>query len=154
MNSPPPFWRKLLSHVVPIEDRHVLLDEMDRLYRGRIESSGPQEAAGWYRREVMHFVRRWPWEWTTSVLRQMRIELGGVGRLTRQTARRLRRAPGFAPVAITTLALGIGCTAVIVGIVDRALLRPLPYPEPDQLVAVLDECGPSRFWAERPTPSA
>ena len=48
--------------------------------------------------------------------------------------RQLRRAPAFAIVAATTLALGIGANSAIFALVDAALLRPLPFPDPDRLV--------------------
>ena len=52
----------------------------------------------------------------------------------RYAVRTLRRARGFAAIAILTLALGIGGTTAIYSVVDRVLLKPLPFPDPDRLV--------------------
>jgi putative ABC transport system permease protein len=54
----------------------------------------------------------------------------------------LARERGFAMVAIGLLALGIGANAAMFSVIDAALLRPLPFPEPDRLVRVWEAPRP------------
>ncbi|HEX5215365.1 MAG TPA: ABC transporter permease, partial [Vicinamibacterales bacterium] len=54
----------------------------------------------------------------------------------RQGMRLLRRQPGFAAIAILTIALAIGASTAVFSVIDAALLRPLPYPQPEQLMKV------------------
>jgi hypothetical protein len=67
--------------------------------------------------------------------------------------RNIFRRPGFALVAITLLALGSGANAAVFSVVRGVLLRPLPYPEPDRLVALGSQFFISNedleFWRAR-----
>jgi len=56
----------------------------------------------------------------------------------RYALRTLARGPGFALLAVLTLALGIGVSVAIFSVVDRVLLRPLPFPDSQRLVAVCE----------------
>ena len=60
----------------------------------------------------------------------------GLWRNVRFGLRLLRKSPGFAAVAILSFAFGIGATTAISSIVYGTLLAPLPYPHPEQIVAV------------------
>jgi putative ABC transport system permease protein len=59
--------------------------------------------------------------------------------------RSLLRTPILALTIVVTVGLGIGATTVIFGTVHAALLRPLPYPDPDRLVRIYTDAPPNKF---------
>jgi macrolide transport system ATP-binding/permease protein len=69
----------------------------------------------------------WGWEWFEHLVQDVRYGL-----------RMLRKSPGFAAVAVFTLALGIGATVAIFAFADAALIKPLPYEDPNRLVGVTE----------------
>jgi macrolide transport system ATP-binding/permease protein len=73
-------------------------------------------------RERSHEVMGFRWE---SVAQDVRFAL-----------RQMGRSPGFAVTAVLMLALGMGASTAIFGFVDAALIQPLPYAQPNRLVAV------------------
>ena len=67
------------------------------------------------------------WEW--SVIESLLTDL-------KHAFRRLRKSPGFGITVLLTLAIGIGANTAVFTVVNSILLKPLPYPQPEQLVAV------------------
>ncbi len=95
--------------------------------------------------------------------RAARLELGGVEQVKEQVRearignwlrsvisdcryglRQLRKNPGFTVVAVLTLALGIGATTAIFSVVYGVLLRPLPYPDSNRIMAVFEVTSKGR----------
>jgi predicted permease len=68
----------------------------------------------------------------------LRTHLDDFRRDLRYTMRTLVRAPGFTLTAILVTALGVGATTAAFTLADHVLLRPLPFPDPDRLVKILE----------------
>src|SRR4051812_22846931 len=66
--------------------------------------------------------------------------------------RQLRRSPGVTIAAVLALALGIGATTAIFSVLDRVVLRPLPYPDPDRLSMVWEVNDSKGLSHERISP--
>src|SRR5688572_16145733 len=62
----------------------------------------------------------------------------------RYAFRTIRTRPGFAAAVIATLALGIGASTAMFSIVDAALLRSLPFEDPNRIVVLWGVAGPQR----------
>jgi len=72
--------------------------------------------------------------------------MSGAMQDVRFALRGLHRTPGFTAIAIVTLGLGIGANAAMFGIVDRVLLKPLPYRDPEELVQVIETWNGNRGY--------
>jgi len=62
--------------------------------------------------------------------------MDSLGNELRQAARRLLRAPLFTVITLITLTAGVGANTLVFSVLESVLLKPLPYPKPDELVGV------------------
>jgi predicted permease len=69
-------------------------------------------------------------------MKQMSMRLESLIVDLKLVCRRLRRSPGFAITVVLTLAIGIGANTAVFSVLNSVLLRPLPYPEPQELVSL------------------
>jgi putative ABC transport system permease protein len=135
-----PFWRRR-DREKELEQEirsHFHMSVTDRVERG--ESSEQAQAAA--RREfgsvgLVKEVTREVWGWASIEHLARDLRLG---------ARMLVRNPGFALVAVITLALGIGANTVMFSVLNTYLLRALPYPDSRRLVQIYRTSIHSQSW--------
>ncbi len=111
---------------------HLALAAADKRDRGATAEAAQQEAERDFGNQalVKDVARQmWGWVWLESLRRD-----------TMYALRQLRRSRGFSLTVIATLALGISAATAMFTVVDRVLLRPLPYLRPERLVTI-DESG-------------
>jgi len=109
-------------------ESHVQMETDDNIARGM--PSGEARAAARRKLGNATLIREEIYTMNTIAF------LDSLARDIRHGLRALRRNPVFTAVALLTLALGIGANTAVFSVVNSVLLKPLPYPEPEELVAV------------------
>jgi predicted permease len=107
---------------------HLEMAKADRIDRGESAAQAEHSARLEFGNVgVVESVTRdqWGWNWVEDFLQDLRYG-----------ARMLGKNPGFALVAVLTLALGIGANTAIFSLVSGILLQPLPYSHQEQLVSI------------------
>lgn len=138
--KPPRFAERLLAWSVSDDDRVFMLGDCAEEHAAIASARGRAAADRWYRLQVVRSLSRNLMRRTRSRRPPVRKDLF-VTTLwldLKYALRQLQRVPGFALPAILTLALGIGAATAVFAVVDRVVLRPLPYPEPERLVRLWD----------------
>jgi predicted permease len=133
--------RRLLHGLRALLRRRTLEQDLDDELRSYVETAAERHmAAGMTRDEALRAARM-----NLGSVAATKDAVRDVGWESRvesivqdvfHACRGLRRSPGFAAVAIVTLALGIGINAAVFSIVNGLLLRKLPVPEPDRLATI------------------
>jgi hypothetical protein len=122
------FWQRKEKQLDDEVQTHLKMAMEDRVGRGE----SPAQAERSVHREfgnvalVKEVTRdNWSWTWLERLLQDVRYGI-----------RMLAKDPMYTGIAILTLALGIGANTALFSVINGVLLNPLPFPRPDELVAI------------------
>jgi predicted permease len=123
------FRRRKFNEDLSEEIRQHIEERTEQLMREGMSAEEAARAArrAFGNRTLLEERSREVWQWPT---------LESIGADLRFAARQLRRSPGFAVIAIATLALAIGANALVFGVLNALILRPLNVPQAESLFVV------------------
>ena len=143
--------RRLLRVVRP-DDADVILDDIQEVFRER-RMERPNRLGGvvWFGWQllaaVLHGLADRASDWTRAFQGvdgpMMRGFRSNLALDLRHAVRRIVRTPGFTAVVVLTMAVGIGTSTAVFSVVRTVLLEPLPYPEADRLVRLVETVPPT-----------
>jgi putative ABC transport system permease protein len=156
MQRPPFIARWMLRLLLNRNDRRTVMNDLGELYVRRAARDGQRAANAWYRRQLAQFPPRLfverlrrtappaPHQPNHSVSRS-RESMHNFFRDLQHSVRSLARTPMLTATIVLTVGLGIGATTAIFSVINAVLLRPLPYPDPGQLVRIYTDSPPNRW---------
>ena len=153
-------WNWLRSRRIRFRERHKRESELDREMEAHLELEAEEQVESGLQPDEAHFAARRAFGNTAIVREDVRAIwnaswLERFARDVKYAGRSLRKSPGFAAVAVLTLALGIGANTAIFSAIDALMLRPLPFTAADQLVRIYSiQKGMVNTFANPDGPSA
>jgi putative ABC transport system permease protein len=125
------------------EDREFAIGDLEEEFSDRVRRDGLARARRWYWRQALRsLITRQPRRYQQDVLTSPRTSaMNHFSQDIRFAFRLLGRSPGFTAVVGLSLALGIGASTAMFTVVHAALLKPLPFKDPDRLVTPMN--GPT-----------
>ena len=128
--------RRLLDRCIPPEWRDSIQGDLDEIFSARVRAGMPRwRARIAYLLDAAGVAIRFAAERRPRRLPRRREGfMGALGQDLVYGVRALGKAPGFAAVAIVTLALGIGANIVLFAVIDTLLIRSLPFVDADRLM--------------------
>lgn len=133
---------RLLLHLYPASFRNEYAGEMCAVFGRRLRDTS-----------AIGLPALWIGVFVETLCNALAVHLDVLRQDLRYTARALRRTPGFAVTAVLVVALGVGANTAAFSLADQVLMRPLPFPHPEQLVKMWQtgpgysrmELSPSNF---------